>query len=91
MSDTINIELSEMSKKLVTGFPVDSDRALKLGEAVNLNVFRDQIVVVLKKSHKHAGGDLSVGTSEILDDLMNVLCNLIGDKEFCEFLGVDNE
>ncbi len=41
---------------------------------------------VLKKCYRFALGDDAIGTVEILSDLTDAICNLIGDEKYCEFL-----
>ncbi len=46
-----------------------------------------QLEYALKLAYKHAMGDVDAGTNETIDALCDAICNLIGDHEFCEWIG----
>ena len=45
----------------------------------------EHLEYVLKRAYKFSSGDLTIGSSEMMNDLCNALCNLIGDEEFQSF------
>lgn len=47
----------------------------------------DLLRVVKRMYRKHGCGDDSIGWEELTDEMMNVLCNVMGDDEFVKVFG----
>lgn len=46
----------------------------------------EHLVYVLKRAYRYALGDFEIGSEEIANDLMNAICNEIGDDGFQSFV-----
>jgi len=63
-------------------------------ESGNARRFADDLLRVVKRSYrKHACDEDSIGWEELQDEMMDVLCNVMGDDNFVTVFGskpVDN-
>jgi len=69
------------------------DYTKKMGaQSANAKYFADDLLRVVKRAYrKHACGEDSIGWEELQDEMMSVLCNVMGDDEFVKIFGGEKQ
>jgi len=69
-----------MSDKEQAGHGVEVDPDL-----IDKNVTNDHLERVLKKAYRFAAGDTKIDSHELVDDICEALCDLMGYDNFCQW------